>query len=128
MALESTQHLTEMGTRNRPWGGLRPVCKADNLTAICDLTLENVAASTSHNSMGLQSLLQGEFYLSLKTSASDLHIMFGYFKCMVWSPFLIMSLDYISKFCKQYIIAYNILIMLQTESLKLTSILWHFCF
>jgi hypothetical protein len=32
MALESTQPLKEMSTRNIPWGKGRPVRKADNLT------------------------------------------------------------------------------------------------
>jgi hypothetical protein len=37
MALESTQPLTEMSTRNFPGvKGGRPVRKADNLTAICE--------------------------------------------------------------------------------------------
>jgi hypothetical protein len=39
MAPGSTQPLTEMSTRNLPWGGGgkgRPVRKADNLTAICE--------------------------------------------------------------------------------------------
>jgi hypothetical protein len=34
MALESTQSLTEMSTRNLPRGKGRPARKADNLTAI----------------------------------------------------------------------------------------------
>jgi hypothetical protein len=37
MALESTQSLTEMSTRNLSGGKGRPECKADNLTAICEL-------------------------------------------------------------------------------------------
>jgi hypothetical protein len=32
MALESTQPLTEMSTRNISWGQRRPVRRADNLT------------------------------------------------------------------------------------------------
>jgi hypothetical protein len=36
MALESTQHLTEMSTRSLPGGKGRPAHKADNLTAICE--------------------------------------------------------------------------------------------
>jgi hypothetical protein len=39
MALWSTQPLTEMSTRNVPWGGggkERPASKSDNLTAICE--------------------------------------------------------------------------------------------
>jgi hypothetical protein len=36
MALESTQPLTEMSTRNLPGGKGRPAYKADNLTAICE--------------------------------------------------------------------------------------------
>jgi hypothetical protein len=36
-ALESTQLLTEMGTRNLPGGKGRPARKADNLTAIFEL-------------------------------------------------------------------------------------------
>jgi hypothetical protein len=35
MALESTQPLTGMSTRNLPGGKGRPEGKADNLTAIC---------------------------------------------------------------------------------------------
>jgi hypothetical protein len=34
MALESTQPLTEMSTRNLPGGKGRPTLKADNLTTI----------------------------------------------------------------------------------------------
>jgi hypothetical protein len=36
MALESTQPLTEMSTRNLSGDKGRPVRKADNLTAICE--------------------------------------------------------------------------------------------
>jgi hypothetical protein len=36
-----------------------PARKADNLTAICEPTVENVGASTSHNLTGLHGLLQG---------------------------------------------------------------------
>jgi hypothetical protein len=36
MALESTQPLTEMSTRNIPGGKEQPARKADNLTAICE--------------------------------------------------------------------------------------------
>jgi hypothetical protein len=31
----------------------QPVCKADNITAICEVTLDNVGFSTSHNSVEL---------------------------------------------------------------------------
>jgi hypothetical protein len=59
MTLGSTQPLTEMSTTNLPEGKGRPEPKADNLTAICVNCLENVGASTSHNSMGLHGVLQG---------------------------------------------------------------------
>jgi hypothetical protein len=36
MALESTQHVTEMSTRNLPAGKVWPARKSDNLTAICE--------------------------------------------------------------------------------------------
>jgi hypothetical protein len=36
MALGSIQPLTEMSTKNIPWGKNRPARKADNLTAICE--------------------------------------------------------------------------------------------
>jgi hypothetical protein len=36
MALGSTQPLTEMSTRNLSGGKKRLVCRADNLTAICE--------------------------------------------------------------------------------------------
>jgi hypothetical protein len=60
MGLWSSQPLTEMSTRNLPGDERWLVCKADNLTAICQLTcLENVGASMSDNCMGLHGLLQG---------------------------------------------------------------------
>jgi hypothetical protein len=49
MALGSIQPLTEMSTMNLPGGKGRPVHKADNLTAICEMT---VGASTSHRLVG----------------------------------------------------------------------------
>jgi hypothetical protein len=58
MALGSTQPLTEPGIF-LAGKGLR-VRKADNLTAISEPTvLDDVAALTSHNSMGLHGWLQG---------------------------------------------------------------------
>jgi hypothetical protein len=36
MALGPTKPLTEMSTRKNPGGKERSVCKADNLTAICE--------------------------------------------------------------------------------------------
>jgi hypothetical protein len=36
MALGLTQPVTEMSTRNLTGGKGRPVCKVDNLTAICE--------------------------------------------------------------------------------------------
>jgi hypothetical protein len=63
MALGSTQPLTEMSTSNllggRGGGKGGPARKADNLTATCDQTRENMGTSTSHITMGLHSLLQG---------------------------------------------------------------------
>jgi hypothetical protein len=58
MALGSIQPLTEMSTRNLPGGKGRPARKAD-LTSICEPTVENVGASTSHDPMDLRGLLQG---------------------------------------------------------------------
>jgi hypothetical protein len=63
MTLGSTQHLTEMSTRNLPGGKERPARKAGNVTAIVSrLSRENVEASTSHNPMGLHGVIQGEIY------------------------------------------------------------------
>jgi hypothetical protein len=39
MALESTEHLTEMSTRNLPGGKGWPARKADHLTAIIEPTV-----------------------------------------------------------------------------------------
>jgi hypothetical protein len=55
MAPESTQPPTEISTRNLP-GGVKGSQPHGHLWADC---LENVEASTSHNHMGLQDLLQG---------------------------------------------------------------------
>jgi hypothetical protein len=60
MALGSTQPLIEISAKNCPWDNGRPALRKDNLTAICRrLSRQNVVASTSHNLMGLQDLLQG---------------------------------------------------------------------
>jgi hypothetical protein len=59
MALESTQPLTEMSTRNLPGGKGWQACKADIQLTDGAECLENVEASTSHNSMDLHGLLQG---------------------------------------------------------------------
>jgi hypothetical protein len=59
MALGSTQPQTEMSTRNLPRSKGRPACEADNLTVICEPTVENIGASASHNPMGIRGLLQG---------------------------------------------------------------------
>jgi hypothetical protein len=59
MALGSTQPLTEMSTRNLPGGKGQPARKADKLTpSVSRFSIENVGVSTSHNPMGLYSLLQ----------------------------------------------------------------------
>jgi hypothetical protein len=58
MALGSTRPLTEMITRNLPVVKGRPARKDNNLNAICE-PIVIVGASTSHNPMGLHSLLQG---------------------------------------------------------------------
>jgi hypothetical protein len=59
MALGSTQPLTQISTRNLPVGKRQLARMVDNLIAICELSGENVGASTSHNPMGLHGLLQG---------------------------------------------------------------------
>jgi hypothetical protein len=41
MALESTQPLTEINTRNLPVGKERSALKADNLTSICEPIVYN---------------------------------------------------------------------------------------
>jgi hypothetical protein len=61
MALGSTQPLTEMSTGNLHGAKGPPARKDNNHTAICE-PIENVAASTSHNPMGLHGLLQGQFH------------------------------------------------------------------
>jgi hypothetical protein len=71
MALESTQPLTEMSTRNIPWGKGQPARKADTLTVIC---VENVTASTSPIPMGLHGLLQGYLYFLAQISTRTLLI------------------------------------------------------
>jgi hypothetical protein len=59
MALESTQPLTEMSTRNLPGGKGPPEHKVDPHRHLWANFVENVGASTSHNAMGLHALLQG---------------------------------------------------------------------
>jgi hypothetical protein len=59
MALESTQPLTEMNTRNLPVSTGLPARKADNFTAVSRFSRENVGTLMCHNSMSLHGLLRG---------------------------------------------------------------------
>jgi hypothetical protein len=61
MVMVSTQLLTEMSTRNPP-GGNGPIAR---MTTSLPSVSHYVGASMSHNPMGLHSLLQGYFYLTL---------------------------------------------------------------
>jgi hypothetical protein len=45
MALWSTQHLTEMSTRNLPVGKKRPASRADNIVAICEALRASTACT-----------------------------------------------------------------------------------
>jgi hypothetical protein len=69
MALESTQPLTKMSTRNIPRGKNRPACRADNLApSVNRLSRENVGASTSRNLKGLHGLYRDIFtFLGVKS-------------------------------------------------------------
>jgi hypothetical protein len=67
MVLGSTQPVTGMSISNL--GGCKgwPAHKADNLTAVCELS-ENVGAWILHNTMCLHGLLQGlldPFFMSM---------------------------------------------------------------
>jgi hypothetical protein len=61
MALWLTRPLIRMSTRNLPWGVKdgRRVRLTTLPPSVSRLSRENVGASTSHNPMGLDSLLQG---------------------------------------------------------------------
>ena len=63
MALESTQPLIEMSTRNVSWGERRPVRRADNLTTFMCWLSWNLGASTSWNPLGLSRPVMGWLYL-----------------------------------------------------------------
>jgi hypothetical protein len=60
MALGSTQSLTDMSTRNLPWGvkGGRRTRLRTSSPSVSRLSRENVGASTSHSTIGLHGLLQ----------------------------------------------------------------------
>jgi len=53
MALGSTQPLTEMSTRNTPWGLRQLVRRADNPTTFMCWLSWNLGASTSWSPLGL---------------------------------------------------------------------------
>jgi hypothetical protein len=57
MALVLTQPQN-ICTKDPSGSNGQPECKADNLTTICELTLENMYALRSHNPKGLRNLLK----------------------------------------------------------------------
>jgi hypothetical protein len=59
MALESTQSLTEMSTRNLPGGKGRPGRKADNLTAICEMVVKKCGNLDVSQTYGPPRLVKG---------------------------------------------------------------------
>jgi hypothetical protein len=59
--LRSTQPLTEMSTRNLPGAKGRLHVRRQPHRHLWADFLDNMGASTSHNSLGLYGLLQGEF-------------------------------------------------------------------
>jgi hypothetical protein len=64
-ALESTQPLTELSTRN-PFMGVKGggSVRLTNLPpSVSQLSRENVGASMPHNPMSLDNLLEGQLYL-----------------------------------------------------------------
>jgi hypothetical protein len=65
MALDSTQPLTKMSTRNLPWSKRRPAGKVDNLAAIYGRMSEKVRASVSHNPKGLYDLYRDNFIFTI---------------------------------------------------------------
>jgi hypothetical protein len=68
MALGSTRPLTEMSARNLPARKGRPARKDDNLTAICELTVEKMWEPRRLTILGLRGLLQGYLYFLPKKS------------------------------------------------------------
>jgi hypothetical protein len=89
MALELTQSLTEMSTRNISWGWRRPVRRADNRTTfICCLSW-NLGASSSWNPQGLSRPVMGLLYLYhgvLCLACSDILLSYtGYASTHCWS-------------------------------------------
>jgi hypothetical protein len=65
MALELTQPLTEMSTRNISWGLGQPMRRADNLTNLMCRLSWNLGASTSWNPLGLSRPVMELLYLYL---------------------------------------------------------------
>jgi hypothetical protein len=61
MALCSTQSLTEISTRNFPWGRKRPASLPPSMSRMS----ENVGASTSHKPKGLHGLYRDNFTFTL---------------------------------------------------------------
>jgi hypothetical protein len=68
MALESTQPLTEMRTRNLPGGKGRPVRKADKLTSICEPIVQKM----------LEPRRLTTLWASMATTVIALHYLYVY--------------------------------------------------
>jgi hypothetical protein len=70
MALGSTQHLTEMSTKNISWGEKLSVRRTDNLTTFMYRLSWNLGASSSWNPQGLSRPVMGLLYLLPSTFSS----------------------------------------------------------
>jgi hypothetical protein len=65
MALESTQPLTEMSTRNLPGGKGKPARKADNLTAICESIVWKMWDPRRHTTLWAFTACYGDSFILL---------------------------------------------------------------
>jgi hypothetical protein len=72
MALGSTQHLTDMITRNLPGGKKRPRVGLTTLPPSVSRMSENAGASTSRNPKGLHGLYRDNFTFTFTLAISDI--------------------------------------------------------
>jgi hypothetical protein len=94
MALETTQLLTEMSTRDLRWGKGRPAPKADKLTVICDLISKMFSMIVAFKCHRLPvTHKRSAFHMLRWTGRVQINFQARLFSALVWEGWLVLCCE-----------------------------------